>query len=353
MISTIRQYLLITLATIALLLLATLSYVAYLAHKVPPRTTGVHFHKVIAADVELGYVSKPNLNVDFIPGKAITNDRGARIAANELIIASKQADALVVGCSQVYGLGMPAEHTFAHKLAELSGLSVLNLGVSGYGSVAALKRAEQFLDLNPKYVVLGFYYDHVVRDVSPCFPGYMLQCLSVPHIKYDQKSGQSTFVTAKDNTKTLQLTNDYYNYMAGNAGDYSFAKDFYWKLRTEIASHLNNSKYFFGRRDPSVQEQRATTEYLLTTYQAKFAQHGAKLIVIYLPNYFGNKVAAMPNFMQEIANQHGIKIIDLTSDLQTAKNNNIEIMIPNDGHLNQHAHNIIAQRVYEVINQQF
>lgn len=343
-----KIYFKIILITITTILLLWLGYIAFLAYENPPRTTGVMFHKVIDPDDKLGYVSKKQLSADFFSGGAYTNTIGARTSSEDVNNSTKTADVLTVGCSQVYGLNLPVENTFSYKLQELTGKKVLNFGVSGYGSVASLLRAQRHLDLNPKYVVMGFYYDHVVRNVSPCFPGYMLKCLSVPYLHYDKKSNHVDIIEPKDNESILSLTSKYYNYMDGLSG-YSYAEDFYWKLRTEVAMFFNSSPYIFGRRNPGIDEQKITTEFLLTEFKNKFKEHDVELIIVYIPNYFGEKVEEMPQFISVIAEKLNIKVVNIVSELQEAKEKKIPIIIPDDGHLNAFAHNIIATKLASLI----
>lgn len=278
----------------------------------------------------------------------ITNQQGARRGRPDDRVDSVYA--LAIGDSQTFGSGLAYEDTYAARLEAALGQPVLNLGVSGYGTVSAIRMANEFLSLRPKVVILGYYYDHAVRSVSPCYPGFMLRCLSVPYVALDDSSGPH-IVEPWDNQSVLEAQRAYYAYISGQAGQYSFLEDFYWTARRIWADMLQSSEFFFGRRHLTVAQRVVVDEFLLRDFDAQIRAHGARLIIMYIPDYFGQRVVPAPAHLVALASQLDAPFIDMTPDIQAAMDTDPDsIKVPNDGHLNERGHEMMAFRLQEIIH---
>ena len=82
--------------------------------------------------------------------------RNARVPERATIVA--------VGDSQTYGVSAPARETYPVALAEITGVSVYNLALGGYGPVDYEILLDDFgWSLEPEQVVVGFYFGNDLR----------------------------------------------------------------------------------------------------------------------------------------------------------------------------------------------
>ena len=96
-----------------------------------------------------------------------TNGRGARTNGPG-VAAPDKVDFITIGDSQTVGYGVASDETYTSDLARETNLVGLNFGVSGFGGVGSLLVLRRELDLAPKFVVYGFWEDHLNRNVRPC-----------------------------------------------------------------------------------------------------------------------------------------------------------------------------------------
>jgi hypothetical protein len=74
-------------------------------------------------------------------------------------VVPSRAEIVAIGDSLTYGYGAGREGTWPAQLQEISGRSVYNLGLGGFGPVQYfLLLREKALTLSPSIVVVGFYY---------------------------------------------------------------------------------------------------------------------------------------------------------------------------------------------------
>jgi hypothetical protein len=102
-------------------------------------------------DPEFGYRNSP-----FFPGH---DRRGYR---ND--DALDHYDILAIGDSSTYGFGASAEGSWPRQLRTLSGRTVYNGGVGGYGPCEYLRVAEELSVLKPKLVILALYLGNDLAD---------------------------------------------------------------------------------------------------------------------------------------------------------------------------------------------
>jgi hypothetical protein len=81
------------------------------------------------------------------------------------------ADGLFSAGSSGVGYGVASDETYTSDLARETNRVGLNFGVSGFGGVGSLLVLRRELDLAPKFVVYGFWEDHLNRNVRPCLEG--------------------------------------------------------------------------------------------------------------------------------------------------------------------------------------
>lgn len=130
-------------------------------------------------DEQLGWKNLPNedkLTEVHIPRlgcvhtwKASSDETGCRKTSKD---SAKHIDNYLVvsilGCSLTYGVGLNDENTYAWQLQEkFPQKQVKNYGVAGYSLYQMLLVLERTIETDkPEVVVLGFFYDHELRNTN-------------------------------------------------------------------------------------------------------------------------------------------------------------------------------------------
>ena len=125
------------------------------------------WHGTSVPDRALGFRHLPNLDVvlaghpDF-SYRLRTNSRGLRTPVED-----GPVDVVALGDSFTFGYGVDEKVTWPSQLARLSGLTVANLGISGYGpgSELAMLRQEG-LRLQPRLVLWQFFANDLLDATS-------------------------------------------------------------------------------------------------------------------------------------------------------------------------------------------
>ncbi len=101
-------------------------------------------------DAELGYRMDPAL--DGIDTRGFRNPDGI--------------DVVAIGDSHTYGYNVEPSASWPARLAELTGQSVYNLGIGGYGALHYLPLVEEALARQPRVIIVGLYLANVCRLVA-------------------------------------------------------------------------------------------------------------------------------------------------------------------------------------------
>ncbi|OGE23494.1 MAG: hypothetical protein A3J42_04650 [Candidatus Dadabacteria bacterium RIFCSPHIGHO2_12_FULL_53_21] len=75
------------------------------------------------------------------------------------------ADIAVLGDSHTYGVNVKSEKSWPRQLADMSGLTVYNLGVGGYGTLQYYYLFDSAAALKPKHIILALYPANDLNDV--------------------------------------------------------------------------------------------------------------------------------------------------------------------------------------------
>jgi lysophospholipase L1-like esterase len=75
------------------------------------------------------------------------------------------ADIAVLGDSHTYGVNVKSEKSWPRQLADMSGMSVYNLGVGGYGTLQYYYLFDTAAALKPKHIILALYPANDLNDV--------------------------------------------------------------------------------------------------------------------------------------------------------------------------------------------
>jgi len=106
-----------------------------------------------------GVISDPVLGARIAPNALGHDARGFR---NSQALAT--ADVVAIGDSQTWGVNVLPADAWPQQLARLSGLSVYNMGVGGYGPGQYLILTDQALQLSPRTIVVGLYLGNDLYD---------------------------------------------------------------------------------------------------------------------------------------------------------------------------------------------
>jgi lysophospholipase L1-like esterase len=76
----------------------------------------------------------------------------------------QQADVVVLGDSQTWGVNAERQDAWPQQLSKLSGHGVYNMGMGGFGPAQYKALLPQALGLSPKIIVVGFYFGNDIYD---------------------------------------------------------------------------------------------------------------------------------------------------------------------------------------------
>lgn len=334
-------------------------YFLYRGAAAPLRST-LDPPSTIIPDADRGYAMRPELNVTMPFGsgqsyRIATDSSGLRIGSGPQPVVQRVAtpSILFVGDSQTFGVGIANEHTFAARIGALLGVRALNAGVSGYGTVSMLRTIHRIAPgIRPAAIVVGHYADHLVRATNRCYPGFLFRCLQVPHAQTDHE-GRVRIVEADPahNAVAIGEFANYNRYIAGHSG-FGRASDAYWRMRYDFASSGLAAHIMFRRRLPSAPEERQVARALYGQMRDAAAAAAARLVVVYIPGYLSRPLVGMPRYLQEVCDELGITLIDLTHTFRELSGTKLAAyLVPNDGHLNEDGHALVADRLLPVLRE--
>lgn len=113
----------------------------------------------VVEDAVLGYRLSPY----FLEA----DDRGYR---NEVFM--ENADILAVGDSMTYGYTVGMDSSWPEQVSQMTGQTVYNAGIGGYGPCEYLEVARELTELNAKTIVLGIYLGN---DMSGAYKSVYLE----------------------------------------------------------------------------------------------------------------------------------------------------------------------------------
>lgn len=79
-----------------------------------------------------------------------------------------QVDIVALGDSHTYGLNADIDTNWPGQLAKMTGLSVYNLGIGGYGPLQYYYLFDRALQFKPQYIVIGLYLPNDIKGL--CHP---------------------------------------------------------------------------------------------------------------------------------------------------------------------------------------
>ncbi len=331
------------------------AFVVWRAYYHPPRLNlPAPLTPIMTTDERSGYTLRPNLSIHYPTNSdqfwIHTDSSGIRVSEpNGTSLNS--AEIIAIGDSQTFGHAIENHETYLAQLGKRLNVKVANLGVSGYSSLSALERLERFRHLKPRLIIFGLYHKATItRNLNPCYPGFSLFCISVPHLDRDETAPPS------DNTISLKATGGYLHYKS-SPKEHSFVKDVFWTAVFEtnrLSEIIGLTKSY--RKDVLSQRPqiyRSTVNRTLAMVKERADRLGTKLIVLHIPYYQGPEIEPMAKEVKESADSLSLSLIDSVPVLQAIKDanpNNPKILeVPGDGHLTAAAHAAISELIAEHI----
>ena len=104
-------------------------------------------------------VSDPALGNKVLPNSPGHDANGFRNAS-----VPAHADLVALGDSQTWGVNVQTAEAWPQQLEKLSGRSVYNMGVGGYGPIQYWILTDKALGLSPKVMVVGLYFGNDLYD---------------------------------------------------------------------------------------------------------------------------------------------------------------------------------------------
>jgi lysophospholipase L1-like esterase len=109
--------------------------------------------------IEDKLISDPILGLKLAPHSLGHDANGFR---NDAV--PQQADVVVLGDSQTWGVNAERQDAWPQQLSKLSGRGIYNMGMGGFGPAQYKALLPQALRLSPKIIVVGFYFGNDIYD---------------------------------------------------------------------------------------------------------------------------------------------------------------------------------------------
>lgn len=310
---------------------------------------------IFAADATIGWTLKPHASAHLMSPRqdVYTDSLTARIdeaAAAKGGVGPSSADLVVVGCSQTQGQGVPSEKTYTSLLGKMLNMSAENFGVPSYGGIQSLLALERHADLHPKIIVYGFLEDHLRRNVFPCAEMANPYCVGRPYMT------EASFPNI-DSTNVNLLNRDlawiYFRQTTTTTDEYrTFFTDMYWSWRRLMGKVDFTMRLATGAGASDAFKQKVAF-FTMDRMKKSAAAVGAKLIVVWLPEkYVKTPLKGAPSEISEYARSHAISFIDMTPRFAQILDSGTSLSVINDGHLNEAAHQAVAEEVFRLLSRQ-
>jgi hypothetical protein len=205
------------------------------------------------------------------------------------------ADIVCIGDSMTYGVSVPARESWPVILARLSGETVYNMGLGGYGPIQYLYLLQNLaVKLRPKSAIVGFYFGNDFLDV------YLMGRYNKHWSKYKVETANLTqdgeLIYPRGPGKFLGSLP---YWLSRNSVLYTLVIDFIrdreltatWAgdadlIRYRDEKHrvtFNLAVRFLNLRDPRIQNAMQVTGHLLSDMQSVAEKNGMRLIIALIP----------------------------------------------------------------------
>jgi hypothetical protein len=106
----------------------------------------------------------------------------------------------------------------------------------------------------------------------------------------------------------------------------------------------------YGLGKPVSPERKVeATRYVLEEMKRTADSIGARLIVVWIPLYFGDTLNQAPPELISLASREGFSLVSMTERFEAMKRNGIPLAIVGDGHMTEAAHEAIASEIIKAV----
>ena len=335
-------------------------FVVYSAFMDPPRHT-VPLERVVYEDTafipdqQTGYRFRPNYQkikhdkamVDGLEVEIITpvfqDHLGARVSGPDTLLPEK-VDILSIGGSNTWGQGVRQEETFSAVFAQLMGNTERNFAISGVGGVSSYFQMKKNINLNPKWILYGFFEDHLNRNLRYCVNSGLLPCTPTPHVVLDSEKSPH-FSLAENAEEQFEILRNYLRTMHMDNGVTLGWRDLIWSFKRML---LSIDIFFHPEAyNGATEQQKMEAAIFVHGEMARVAkEHGAGLIIVYIPSYSGEINYASARLVEAVKKSGSI-FVDTSAALIGLRDSGEPIFIKSDGHLSVEAHKVIAKVIFE------
>ena len=335
-------------------------FVVYSAFMDPPRHT-VPLERVVYEDTafipdqQTGYRFRPNYQkikrykvvVDGSEFEIITpvfqDHLGARVSGPDTLLPEK-VDILSIGGSNTWGQGVRQEETFSAVFAQLMGNTERNFAISGVGGVPSYFQMKKNINLNPKWILYGFFEDHLNRNLRYCVNSGLLPCTPTPHVVLDSEKSPH-FSLAENAEEQFEILRNYLRTMHMDNGVTLGWRDLIWSFKRML---LSIDIFFHPEAyNGATEQQKMEAAIFVHGKMARVAkEHGAGLIIVYIPSNSGEINYASARLVEAVKKSGSI-FVDTSAALIGLRDSGEPIFIKGDGHLSVEAHKVIAKVIFE------
>jgi hypothetical protein len=306
-----------------------------------------------AADNELGFVRKPRVSWrGYVPDvnrivEYRTDENGFRNSPGQ-----RQADIVFIGDSYTEAASVAEEDTFVRRVAQSTGLNAVNLGRGAYGPQQELIVLKRYgLSYKPRVVIWQLFEGNDLTDAE-AFAEW-------------KKNPQQVNTSLKERYFSNSLLNEW---LANTRSRKQSGPLVTLKYHDGTMRRIG-LRYRYEPEQPSTMPLGTTETLKAIEAGHQFCQsHGIQLLVVSVPTmvrvmagdisfdraedqlrYLPEVRADQKDFsatIKEFCARIGCNVVDSFEVLrQAAANNNHNLYIPNDEHLDVGAHDVIAQLI--------
>jgi hypothetical protein len=276
---------------------------------------------------------------------------------------TSQPFAIAIGDSYTWGDGVDNNSSWVEKLETSTNLDIVNLGVSGYGSVQRLRVFQEYgLPLKPKLVLWSFFPNDFYDDghfiwreetgrlakrgqpqSEPDWPEKLDKSLRRSSLTYDWLKIPFTEPEDEEEWERLVYTD--------STLDLTFVLRPYWEKRLDLSTEY-------------VIRGQELTEQALSQVQASVDQTGAVLVVIYFPfkeQTYWPLVSTLvdnpeaydlnwpENWLKAWCEAHEIAYLDLSPSFKERASQGEQLFFRYDAHWNEAGHTLAAQTIQQYL----
>ena len=277
-----------------------------------------------------------------------------------------RADVALVGDSYVEGAYISDEETAAVRLHELTGQTVANLGVSGYGTLQELKILEKYaLPLQPR-AIAWFYFEGNDLDDDQAYENAMAyeEGAPAPATRPSMAARWREFVDRSFVANAFTELRAIADPLAPNAVD-SFG---WFRDRAGVSHRFYFFDFYATRAFGDYERERFEAEQAAFRRGAALCRaRGVRLVVLYVPikfRVYGDRCVYPPGSpcatwhpwdlesrFAAFARDAGIELVSLTDPMRRAAANGDVVYWPEDSHWNAAGHRLVAEVLRSVLLQ--